>query len=89
MLAEREDFVGAGLHERSDERKAQCNGFKNKKLLTRSGELKLSVPQVRQGGFYPSCLEKGERVEQALKLALAEAYVQGVSTRKMKALTEE
>lgn len=39
--------------------------------------------------FYPSCLEKGERVEQALKTALAEAYVQSVSTRRMKALTEE
>jgi len=89
MLAEREDFVGAGPHERSNERKGYCNGFKNKKLLTRSGELELSVPQVREGGFYPSCLEKGEKVEQALKLALAEAYVQGVSTRKMKMLTEE
>lgn len=89
MLAEREDFVGAGPHERSNERKGHCNGFKNKKLLTRSGELELSIPQVREGGFYPSCLQKGEKVEQALKLTLAEAYVQGVSTRKMKLLTEE
>ena len=89
MLAEREDFVGAGPHERSERRRAYCNGFKNKKLLTRSGELELEVPQVREAGFYPSCLEKGERVEQALKVALAEAYVQGVSTRKMKQLTEE
>jgi transposase-like protein len=89
MLAEREDFVGAGPHERTEQRKGYCNGFKNKKLLTRSGELELSIPQVREGGFYPSCLSKGEKVEQALKLALAEAYVQGVSTRKMKLLTEE
>ena len=89
MLAEREDFVGAGPHERSDDRRGYCNGFKDKKLLTRSGELELKIPQVREGGFYPSCLAKGEKVEQALKLALAEAYVQGVSTRRMKAVTEE
>lgn len=89
MLAERESFVEAGPHERTEQRKGYCNGFKNKKLLTRSGELELSIPQVREGGFYPSCLNKGEKVEQALKLALAEAYVQGVSTRKMKLLTEE
>jgi putative transposase len=89
MFAEREDAVGAAPYERTSERKAYCNGFKEKKLLTRSGELELQVPQVRGMPFYPSCLEKGERVEQALKLALAEAYVNGVSTRKMKAITEE
>jgi len=89
MLAEREDFIGAAPYERTPERKAYSNGFKDKKLLTRTGELDLKVPQVREGNFYPSCLEKGEKVEQALKLVLAEAYVQGVSTRKMKELTEQ
>ncbi len=89
MLAEREDFIGAAPYERTPERKTHSNGFKNKKLLTRTGELNLKVPQVREGDFYPSCLEKGEKVEQALKVALAEAYVQGVSTRKMKELTED
>jgi putative transposase len=89
MLAEREEFVKAAPYERTGDRRDYCNGFKNKKLLTRSGELELRVPQVRESGFYPSCLEKGEKVEQALKLALAEAYVQGVSTRKAKKLTEE
>jgi len=89
MLAEREETVKASPYERTDERKGYCNGFKNKKLLTKSGELDLQVPQVRNLEFYPSCLEKGAKVEQALKLALAEAYVQGVSTRKMTALTEE
>ena len=89
MLAEREDFVNAAPYERTSDRRDYCNGFKNKKLLTRSGELELRVPQVRESSFYPSCLEKGEKVEQALKLALAEAYVQGVSTRKAKKLTEE
>lgn len=89
MLAEREDFIGASPHERTPDRKGYCNGFKNKTLVTRSGELHLRVPQVREGQFYPSCIQKGEKVEQALKLALAEAYVQGVSTRKMKEVTEE
>ena len=89
MLSEREDTVAAAPYERTPHRKGYCNGFKDKKLLTRTGELELQVPQVRGMDFYPSCLEKGERVEQAVKLVLAEAYVQGVSTRKMKALTEE
>lgn len=89
MIAEREDHIGVGPYERSPERKGYSNGFKDKKLLTRSGELNLSIPQVRDSDFYPSCLERGEKVEQALKVALAEAYVQGVSTRRMKSLTEE
>jgi len=89
MIAERESHIGASPYERSSERKGYSNGFKDKKLLTRYGELNLNVPQVRDSDFYPSCLEKGERVEQALKLVLAEAYVQGVSTRRMRKLTEE
>lgn len=89
MLAEREDHIGAGPYERSLQRRGYSNGFKNKSLLTRTGELDLKVPQVRESDFYPSCLQKGEKVEQALKLTLAEAYVQGVSTRKMKELTEK
>ena len=89
MLSEREEAVGAAPYERTLDRKGHCNGFKNKNLLTRTGELQLKVPQVRGMEFYPCCLEKGERVEQAIKLTLAEAYLQGVSTRKMKALTEE
>ena len=88
MLAEREAAVGAAPYERTPERNGYCNGFKEKKLLTRSGELELQIPQVRGMEFYPSCLEKGEKVEQALKLVLAEAYVQGVSTSRVKALTE-
>lgn len=89
MIAERENFVGASPYERTPARHGHCNGFKEKKLLTRTGELALKIPQVRGEQFYPSCLEKGEKVEQALKQVLAEAYVQGVSTRKMKQITEE
>ena len=54
-----------------------------KTVMTRVGEQTFDVPQVRGGGFYPSALEKGTRTEQALNLALAEMYVQGVSTRKV------
>lgn len=89
MIAEREQYINAGPYERTPDRKGYSNGFKDKKLLTKSGNLELKIPQVRDGDFYPSCLEKGQRTEQALKLALAEAYIQGVGTRKMKKLTEE
>lgn len=89
MIAEREDYIGASPYERTPDRRDYANGFKNKTLLTKSGKLELKIPQVREGEFYPSCLEKGEKTEQALKVALAEAYVQGVSTRRMKKLTEE
>jgi transposase-like protein len=89
MRIEREKFMGVGPYERSDDRVAHANGFKNKTLQTRLGELRVDVPQVREGGFYPNALEKGTRVEKALKLALAEMYVQGVSTRKVAAITEQ
>jgi putative transposase len=52
-------------------------------MLTRMGEITFEVPQVRSGGFYPSALERGSRSEQSVNLALAEMYVQGVSTRKV------
>jgi len=89
MLLERQKFIGAGPYERSAERQAHANGFKDKTLQTRLGAITVAVPQVREGGFYPQSLEKGVRSERALKLALAEMYVQGVSTRKVAAITEE
>lgn len=89
MLAERQRFVNATPYERSSERVAHANGFKPKTVLTRQGQITFEVPQVREGGFYPQALEKGLRSERALKLALAEMYVQGVSTRKVAAITEQ
>ena len=76
-------FLNAQPHERTAERTDYANGFKPKTMMTRVGELTFDVPQVRGGGFYPSALEKGSRTEQALNIALAEMYVQGVSTRKV------
>lgn len=63
--------------------------YKPKTVKTRAGEITFSVPQVRGGDFYPGALEKGLRSERALTLALAEMYVQGVSTRKVAAITEK
>jgi putative transposase len=89
MKIERQQAIGAAPFERSDARRGQANGFKPKRVKTRIGELQLAVPQVRGMQFYPSALERGVRSERALKVALAEMYVQGVSTRKMSQITEE
>jgi transposase-like protein len=89
MQLERQRHLGAGPYERSAERQGHANGYKPKTMATRLGKITFDVPQVRQGGFYPQSLEKGLRSERALKLALAEMYVQGVSTRRVAAITEE
>ena len=80
---ERNHFLNAQPHARTVDRIDYANGFKPKTVMTRVGELTFNVPQVRGAGFYPSALEKGTRTEQALNIALAEMYVQGVSTRKV------
>ena len=80
---ERSQFLGAAPYERSERRRDYANGYKPKTVLTRLGELTFQVPQVRCGDFYPSALEKGTRTDQAVHLALAEMYVQGVSTRRV------
>lgn len=89
MKIEREKCIGAQSYERTEDRKGYSNGFKDKKLQTRTGLLQLKIPQVRDLEFYPACLEKGCRSEKALKVAIAEMYVQGVSTRRIKKVTEE
>ena len=80
---ERSQFLGARPYERTATRRDYANGFKPKTMLTRLGEVTFQVPQVRSGDFYPSALEKGTRTDQAVHLALAEMYVQGVSTRRV------
>jgi len=89
MQVERSKYLQAEQYERTEERKGHANGFKPKTVKTRMGEITFAVPQVREGGFYPSALEKGLRSERALTITLAEMYVQGVSTRKVKAITEQ
>jgi putative transposase len=94
MLLERSAYLGAGPWERTDTRTGYANGFKPKRMKTRLGELELRVPKVRDvpegvEPYYPSALERGERSEQALKLAVAEMYVKGVSTRKVRDITKQ
>ena len=89
MQVERSKYLQAEEYERTEDRKGHANGYKPKTIRTRMGEITFAVPQVREGGFYPSALEKGLRSERALMITLAEMYVQGVSTRKVKAITEQ
>ncbi len=81
MEAERQQHLGVGRYARSPERRGYANGFKPKTMTTRVGAITFAVPQVRDGSFYPSALERGLRSERALTLALAEMYVQGVAQR--------
>jgi transposase-like protein len=89
MQAERQQYLRAAPYERTSERQGYANGYKPKTVTTRVGDITFALPQVRDGSFYPSALERGLRSERALTLALAEMYVQGVSTRKVAAITEQ
>jgi transposase-like protein len=89
MQSERSQYLQAKAYERTEDRQGHANGYKPKTVRTKLGDITFSIPQVREGGFYPSALEKGMRSERALLIALAEMYVQGVSTRRVKAITEE
>jgi transposase-like protein len=86
---EMEEAVGAGKWERSEGRSGHRSGYYTRSLVTRVGKVELRVPQDRQGHFRTEVFERYQRSEKALVLALAEMYVQGVSTRKTKAVTEE
>ena len=89
MLIERAMALNAQPYERTDQRKDYANGFKSKSVVTRVGEVELKVPQTRNSDFYPSCIEKGSRSEKSLNTAMAEMYIQGVSTRKVSAIVEQ
>jgi putative transposase len=84
LRLERERFLGAGLYERTAERRGYANGYKAKKLDTPAGTVTLDVPKTRGHDgepFYPQALERGRRSCRAVMLAVAEMYVKGVSTR--------
>ena len=89
MELERGEFLGAAPYERTTRRQDHANGFKDKTVATRVERLKLKIPQVRHLSFYPKSLERGCRSEKALKLAISEMYVKGVSTRKVRQITEQ
>src|SRR5881275_1333109 len=88
MEAEVAAQIGAGRYERTEERSTQRNGYRPRPWDTRVGTLELHIPKLRQGSSFPSWLEPRRRAEQALVAVVAEAYVQGVSTRKVEALVQ-
>lgn len=83
------ETLGAGRHERSDERAGYRNGYRSRTLYTRVGPVTLLVPQTRDGSFSTDIFKRYQRSEQAFVLALMEMVVNGVSTRKVSAITEE
>src|SRR5512144_2762531 len=89
LEAEMTEAVGAGKGERTANRLGYRCGYYGRTLITRVGKLELRVPQDRDGRFSTELFERYQRSERALVAALAEMYVQGVSTRKVKAITEE
>ena len=89
LEGEMEEALGAAKGERTAERRGYRSGYYGRMLVTRVGKLELRVPQDRQGRFSTQLFERYQRSEKALVSALSEMYVQGVSTRKVKAITEE
>jgi transposase-like protein len=89
LEAEMNEALGAGKSERSAQRLGYRSGYYPRKLITRVGTLELRVPQDRAGRFSTEIFERYQRSEKALVAALVEMYVQGVSTRKVKAISEE
>jgi putative transposase len=89
MEAEVAEQAGAERYERSEDRVAYRNGYRQRGLQTRVGAIELAIPKLRQGSYFPSFLEPRKRSEQALLSVVAEAYVNGVSTRKVERLVEQ
>jgi transposase-like protein len=89
LEAQVSEQLGAERYERTEERQGYRNGVRPRQLTTRVGRLTLRVPQVRDGQFSPELFARYQRSEQALVLALMEMVVNGVSTRKVSAITEE
>jgi len=89
LEAELDELLGATKGERSDQRRGYRSGYYTRGLITRVGKLELRVPQDRQGRFSTEVFDRYQRSEKALVSTLAEMYIQGVSTRKVKAVTEE
>jgi len=88
MEAEVSELIGAEHGERNPERLAHRNGYRPRRWDTRAGEIELAIPKIRRGSYFPSFLEPRKRSEQALVAVVQEAYVAGVSTRKVDQLVE-
>lgn len=86
--AEAAEVIGAGPHERTDTRVNQRNGARPKLVTSKAGDLELAIPKLRHGSFFPSILERRRRIDRALFAVVMEAYVHGVSTRKVDDLVQ-
>ncbi len=76
-------MIGAAPHERTDERQNYRNGHRPRVLSTKAGDVELQIPKLRSGSFFPEILERRRRIDRALFAVVMEAYVHGVSTRKV------
>src|SRR5688500_9332622 len=88
MEAEVAAHLGAGRHERTAERTGQRNGYRERDWDTRVGTIPLRVPRVRDSTYFPTLLEPRTRAERALVAVIQEAYVQGISTRRVDVLVQ-
>ena len=88
MQAEVSELIGAGHGERSEDRATHRNGYRPRRWDTRAGEIELQIPKLRQGSYFPSFLQPRKRSEQALVSVVQQAYVCGVSTRRVDQLVE-
>jgi putative transposase len=86
--AEATEVIGAGPHERSERRTNHRNGTRSKLVTTKAGDVELTIPKLRHGSFFPSILERRRRIDRALFAVVMEAYVHGVSTRKVDDLVQ-
>ena len=89
MEAEVTARIGAAPHERSPERTTHRNGYRERLWATRASEIALAIPRLRSGSYFPSFLEPRSRSEQALVAVIQEAYINGVSTRKVERLVSQ
>ena len=89
MEAEVATQIGAGLNEKAPERTTHRNGYRERSWQTRAGEVELAIPRLRSGSYFPSFLEPRSRSEKALVAVIQEAYVNGVSTRKVDRLVSQ
>src|SRR6266436_4519217 len=88
MEADVEGLIGASRHERSAERLNYRNGYRDRSLDTRLGPLQLRIPKLRQGSYFPPFLEPGKTAEKALVTVIQEAWIGGVSTRRVDELVQ-
>lgn len=88
MEADVEGLIGAGRYERSGERSTWRNGYRDRSLDTRLGQLNLRIPKLRTGSYFPPFLEAGKTTEKALVSVIQEAWIAGVSTRKVDDLVQ-